>query len=382
MEVLIHLAKANAVFALLFGAYLLVLRRETFFIANRIWLVSSTVMALLLPFVQWSTAFSPLAGRILPSVMTGADAGTSRTGLSWEMVLLFVYSAGVVLYLVRLVIDIRNAWVASGAASPTEGLSFLGRVSIPENLTGADREAMIAHEWVHVRHGHTADVLLLRLVHAFNWFNPLWLLALRELRLVHEHTADAIACERHSDYDHLLLAQALGIPTHALTNNFRSSNLKKRMTMLHRRPSSLAAGSKYLFALPLLFAAVSFAAPSRSASPVRTIQSNVVVQAERMPEFPGGNEAMMEFVVKELKYPEAARKAGKEGKVFVGFVVDAEGAVTKVVVKRGVDPAIDAEAVRVVSAMPKWKPGMDAGKPVAVEMVLPLVFELEDEKKP
>jgi TonB family protein len=91
---------------------------------------------------------------------------------------------------------------------------------------------------------------------------------------------------------------------------------------------------------------------------------------------------MMNYIAKQLKYPEAARKAGKEGKVFIGFVVDAEGSVTNVVAKRGVDPAIDAEAIRVVSAMPKWTPGMKAGKPAAVEMVLPIVFKLEEEKKP
>jgi len=382
MELLFHLVKANMVFALLFGAYLIVLRGETFFLANRAWLMGSSIVALLIPFVQWGTALSPLAGSVLPTGLAGTGTEVPRTGIPWETMLLFGYATGVVIHLVRLAVDIRHAWIASGVPDPGEGFSFLGRVSIPDTLTGADREALVAHERAHVRHGHSVDVLLLRVVHAFNWFNPLWLLALCELRLVHEHTADAIACDHHSHYDHLLLAQALGVPSLALTNSFRSSNLKTRLTMLHRKPSSLLAGSKYLLALPLLFVALAIAAPLHSASPRPTEQSDGVAQAEQMPEFPGGSEAMLRYITNELKYPDAARKAGKEGKVFIGFVVDHEGSITKVAVKRGVDPTINAEAVRVVSGMPKWKPGMNGGKPVDVEMVLPLVFKLEGDKKP
>lgn len=65
---------------------------------------------------------------------------------------------GVVYHLVRLAMDVRNAWVASGVTASAEGFSFFNRVSIPDTLTGLDREAMMAHEWAHVRHGHTMDI--------------------------------------------------------------------------------------------------------------------------------------------------------------------------------------------------------------------------------
>ena len=97
---------------------------------------------------------------------------------------------------------------------------------------------------------------------------------------------------------------------------------------------------------------------------------------EQMPEFPGGAVEMMKFLSENVKYPEAAMKAGTQGRVLVTFIVEADGTVTNIKVVKKVSDEIDAEAVRVIKAMPKWKPGMQNGKVVRVKYTIPVSFRL------
>ena len=98
---------------------------------------------------------------------------------------------------------------------------------------------------------------------------------------------------------------------------------------------------------------------------------------EQMPEYPGGMRAGLEFMARNLRYPTKAREAGKQGRVIVQFVVRKDGSLSDFKVLRPVDPWLDAEAIRVISTMPKWKPGMQEGKPVSVKFTLPVTFMLE-----
>ncbi|MCC7501869.1 MAG: energy transducer TonB [Flavobacteriales bacterium] len=118
----------------------------------------------------------------------------------------------------------------------------------------------------------------------------------------------------------------------------------------------------------LLFAITLVPREAQAQSPTR--------MAEVMPEFPGGQPALTAYVASNVSYPEAARKAGAEGTVYVHFVVAADGSVTDVRVPRPVDPDLEAEAMRVVKTMPTWKPGQQAGAAVPVLMTLPVAFKL------
>ena len=101
---------------------------------------------------------------------------------------------------------------------------------------------------------------------------------------------------------------------------------------------------------------------------------------EVQPEFPGGMKEMMKFIQNSLKYPEAAKAAGVEGKAFVQFVVKADGSIENVEIMRSSgDASLDAEALRVVKAMPKWRPAMNKGEAVNVKFVLPIVYKLPKE---
>ena len=103
--------------------------------------------------------------------------------------------------------------------------------------------------------------------------------------------------------------------------------------------------------------------------------SKVYDVVEQMPSFPGGQQAMMKFMKNNIRYPEALKKNKVQGMVLVQFVVDQTGRITNPVVKRSVEPSLDAEALRVVRAMPKWNPGKQNGKPVKVRYTLPVSFK-------
>lgn len=101
---------------------------------------------------------------------------------------------------------------------------------------------------------------------------------------------------------------------------------------------------------------------------------------ENMPEFPdGGMPGLMKYLSTNIRYPEAAHKAGTQGRVTVQFVVGKDGSIGNVSILRGVDPALDAEAIRVISGMPKWKPGTQKGEPVNVKYTVPVMFRLTPE---
>lgn len=103
----------------------------------------------------------------------------------------------------------------------------------------------------------------------------------------------------------------------------------------------------------------------------------VYSEADNMPEFPGGQEALIDYVKNELEYPVEARTAGIEGKVVISFVVEKDGSVGRAKILSGVDKLLDSEALRVVSNLPKWKPGKQDGEIVAVSYVLPISFKLQ-----
>lgn len=99
--------------------------------------------------------------------------------------------------------------------------------------------------------------------------------------------------------------------------------------------------------------------------------------AEQMPSFPDGMGALMQYLSSNIKYPVEAVKNGMQGRVVTSFIVEKDGSISEVKVVKSVHPALDAEAVRVVKAMPKWNPGKENGKPVRVKFTLPVTFRMQ-----
>jgi len=106
-------------------------------------------------------------------------------------------------------------------------------------------------------------------------------------------------------------------------------------------------------------------------------EAEIFVIVEDMPEFPGGEVALRRWIANNIKYPVIAAENGIQGRVYVQFVVDRDGSISNAKIARGIDPSLDQEALRVVNSLPKWKPGMQRGKPVRVSYTVPINFQLQ-----
>jgi TonB family protein len=307
--------------------------------------------------------------------------------------------------------------------------SFLNYIFVSNNLQNTPGwEKMLEHEKQHIRQGHTFDVLVLEIVAVFQWFNPFFWMFRRALRENHEFLADQAVISQGtapSWYKQVLINQYVGDQI-VLANNFNYSLIKNRIKMISKIKSRKIANVKILIGFVLAASLVAvFACEQKKSEKVETIpvektstivfqgnslqvsgdsavieslkslinkeegmknsppppagsvQEEVFLVVEQMPVFPGGETALPAYLGKEIKYPAEAVKKGIQGKVFVTFVVGKDGSVTHVKIVRGVDPMLDAEALRVVNAMPKWTPGRQNGKDVAVQYTVPINFKLQ-----
>lgn len=304
--------------------------------------------------------------------------------------------------------------------------SFFSSVFLNPSLHN-ERETreILAHELTHVRQGHSYDVLISEVFTILFWYNPASWLMKRDMRQNLEFLADNHVISSGFDsriYQYHLLQLSYQMPEVTLGNKFNVSPLKKRITMMNQQKSSKAGLLKYALIVPLALALIISsnaqtivnkakkvvdAKPSTtkvvdkksetifiehktnipaveqgviSETPKVSSQNNddkVFQVVEKMPQYPGGDNALFEFLGKNIKYPVEAMKTGTQGRVIVRFIVGADGVVRNTEVVRSVDPALDAEALRVVNSMPKWTPGEQNNEKVAVYYVLPINFKLE-----
>lgn len=107
------------------------------------------------------------------------------------------------------------------------------------------------------------------------------------------------------------------------------------------------------------------------------IETDKVYQVvEKMPEFPGGKQRLLNWVMKNIQYPAEARRKGVQGRVVITFVINKNGKAVEPVIVQSVDPLLDKEAIRLINSMPKWKPGEEKGEPVRVKFTMPINFRL------
>lgn len=112
-------------------------------------------------------------------------------------------------------------------------------------------------------------------------------------------------------------------------------------------------------------------------STAQTKKNNMLFSVvEVMPQYPGGQIAMMKYIMENMKYPKQAMKEGIQGRVAVSFIVEKDGSISNVRPIHSVHTLLDKEAVRVVKSMPKWSPGKQNGKPVRVQLIVPIMFKL------
>lgn len=378
-----YLLKSNLAFGVLFGTWLLLFRRSTRFKANRWVLLGSCICAMLLPLLPDLPEPMRVVAIDIPALVL--PVGTNAPVRIAEDRILYLYLAGfavaLIVFMERLIMTL--AWARR--IGQDEAFSFFQRIGMPEDLPPEDRAAMLAHEQVHVRRGHSYDVLLLELLAATSWFNPLWRWAISEMRMVHEHEADAEARHVHPDYERLLVARALGLPSTSLMNSFRSRTLKTRIAMLQRDQEPHGRGWKFTWMLPAM--ALALLTTGWKAVPLRAGISSTT-GPEKEARFPGGAAGLQSYMKNTLKYPGPLTPSGPgvpEGitlrltetvTVPVQFTIDRNGQVKDVKALKNEGPFAD-EAIRAVKGMPKWEPATTKGQPVESEMVLPVRFQPE-----
>ena len=125
----------------------------------------------------------------------------------------------------------------------------------------------------------------------------------------------------------------------------------------------------------------SFKSQKLNAEQLKKYGGEIFYKVEEMPEFPGGELALKKYIASNVKYPAIAQENGIQGKVYVTFIIDKKGKVNDVQISRGVDPDLDKEAIRVISSLPKWKPGKQRGKTVNVSYTIPITFGLQDKSQ-
>lgn len=249
-------------------------------------------------------------------------------------------------------------------------------------LDEVESDMILKHELAHIRHFHSLDIIITSIFRIVFWFNPVIHWIEKELSLVHEYVADEEASRYYSkrEYINLLANQTLYHMKHQWIQSFNKGPLLKRLEALEK-PALTRTRGRFLMLIPVLAALIlAFSCESNQTSETANESSEKVEEAlskvEQMPQFPDGMDAMVTFLTQNLEYPESAKKEGKEGKVFVQFVVEKDGSISNAEVIKGFDEECNAEALRVVEAMPKWNPGTMEGKTVRTKMTLPIAFAL------
>ena len=257
---------------------------------------------------------------------------------------------------------------------------------------------MFEHEKKHILQKHSCDLLIAELACITNWFNPLVWLFKNAILENHEYIADQQVIRKYhtGGYPELLIRQTFK-GCFSFTNYFACSKLKKRIMMMTKKQTSKVQVIRYIPALALcgiLFyglccnisaQATEFITPEpliqQQAQTVKdTVKdTDTFTVVEQSPQFTEDKGNPLKWITKNLKYPEKAMKEGKMGKVYVNFIIDAEGNVINPKIIKGVSPEIDAEVLRVIQKMPKWKPGFHRGKAVRVSYNIPVTFWLCDD---
>ena len=430
---LVYILKSAACLAVFYLFYKLLMSRDTFHRFNRFALLELLVLSSLLPLVEASVN-SPAAVQetmlTLEQLLLMADiqpegesmaAATPSATVLWLRAALLVYLTGIVFFIVRNLCSLArlDRLIRQGKREALDSylpdrkeknvrlvvhdhdiapFSWMHWIVIARKDLEENGREILIHELAHIRNRHSWDLLLADLCIFVQWFNPAAWLLKQELQNIHEYEADETVLREGvnaRNYQMLLIKKAVGTRLYSMANSFNHSSLKKRITMMLKEKSNPWARAKYLYILPLAALAVTaFARPEVSAvadeiSAVKviapavhdSIQPNVqpAVAApssalDQMPEFPGGMEALNTYLRNNIRYPQEAQKAGIQGRVIIQFIVSKDGSITDAEVVESVDPQLDAEGLRLIKNMPRWKPGMRKGQAIRVKQTLPIRF--------
>jgi TonB-dependent SusC/RagA subfamily outer membrane receptor len=313
MNGILYLLQVNLYLIAFYAFYRLLLSKETFFGLNRSFLIASTLMSFGIPILQSDWLKEWLAPQKVQEVAQQLNYQTyefitatpTAEIISMADILSWIYFTVVVILLIRLIYRLIKAyrWVKN-PQNNLQACSFFNYIAVDEDLEG--REAIMVHEQIHVQQGHSADVLFFELNTIVNWFNPVAYLYKKEIRKVHEYTADAAASEtlnEKSAYAMLLFHENFGLKAQDLTNSFfNQSILKQRIMMLQKSKSKRSALLKYGFTAPLFLGMLVVSSAFVSEKSTQQVVESVLTDTIPNPAIPPS-----------APKPEAPKKAPKTG---------------------------------------------------------------------
>lgn len=416
---LIYILQVSICWGGLYLLYLVLLSRNTFFTANRVYLNSSILIGILLPLLSSSIAnaiISPVNIEVvsyLPTIMVNGSSGIAipqNAAISankyevWNTILWSIYFLGLAIGGCRFwfgLWQIRQLY-QHAEVKQQEGyklvlteqshtpFSFFKLLfwSKQHEFDANDQKRIIQHEQAHMNGWHSLDILALEILSILFWPSPIIYLYCRAMRAVHEFLADAEVLKttiKKKQYGHLLLRQSQSGMSIALANHFFHSQLKKRIIMMTKAKSKQHLLGHYLFALPVVvLLALAFAMPLNQQTEAYTVAGDGI-----LPIFSGcesldtkkeqqqcSKKMLVAFIQDHLKYPKEAKEAEQEGKVLVEFTVNKEGYVESATIVGSAGYGMDEAALRVVNAFPRWTPAQENGKAVATKLTIPFIFAL------
>ena len=431
---MIYLIVSAFSLAMMLVVYRLTLSRTTFHGFNRGVLLCSLALAATVPFMHFQSVSEKAAAPftyMMNEIMVYADATAQMNpeqtvqdagSISWASVLTLVYMAGVIICLFRVAIGVLSSEILCHRRSRTlaDGshlvitdrnyapFSWRNYIVISRKDYEANGAMIITHEQAHVRHHHSFDLMLAQLFCAFQWFNPAAWMLKRSLLEVHEFEADASVLDSGFDerrYQICLVRAALQGSFATTTNNFANCSTKKRIVMMNRHSTNPWARLRVLLMLPAVALSVTVASAgnqdikgAEKAVSIQVVDANkpdsvvtwqvepeeepddVFMVVDEGPEFPGGTMALLEHLAKTIKYPQNCRDEKIQGRVLVSFIVEKDGSLSGFEVVKSVHPDLDAEALKVIKALPAWKPGTQHGEKVRVKFTVPVNFRLSAEE--
>lgn len=434
IKMLAYFLKMNVAIALFYAFYRLFFYKDTFFGWRRTALLCFFAVSAVYPLLniqEWITEQEPMVtmaglyANVMPEFIFTPQAEIATDwkalltsyahwiywGVALALLIRFFIQLTCILRLVcqcKVVKNGRNTLcLLSKPASP---FSFFHWIFIhPASHTEEEYNEILTHEETHVRQWHSLDVMVGEIACILCWFNPFAWLLKREVRTNLEYMADARVLENGYDsktYQYHLLGLSHHKAAANIYNNFNVLPLKKRIKMMNKKRTKEIGRTKYFIFLPLaalllIISNIEIVArttkeiaddvrenvAARLEQPLPALQDTAIAGrqifevTEVMPAYPGGFSACMKFLSENLKYPKEAVEKGIQGRVVVQYIVNEDGNISNIKVLKGCYPSLDAEAVRVIASMPKWTPGMQKGKAVAVKYTMPVVFSLQSSKK-
>ncbi len=252
--------------------------------------------------------------------------------------------------------------------------SFGTMIFLPKDLDNKTKNIVIEHEYEHIKRLNYIDLWAMNILLIFKWYNPFLWIILRELKFIHELSVDRAILKNVSITDYLQTISLFhGLTPIANINTLNSNKLKKRFQLMIQTPKHTAM--RLLFTIIALFLSTTL---SIASSGTREITYG---RDTTLPVFPGGNEALRNFIAKNLVYPKEALNNNWQDIVIVKFTVNENGEVENPSIVKGQYDVLNREALKVISKLPKFKPAYVNSKPVSVSMKLPIVFRLKSDGK-